>query len=233
MDTLPLFHYPGRRLWVDDDVTLLKMMMFSFGEDNINTFNSARECLAYVALKSNEENPSDILINNLINFDTAEIRDLSNNLDLDNEITVMIIDYNMPEMDGISLAKATSHLPIQKILLSGNIQDAEITLALKHNIIQRFVQKGESQMHAKLTDSLNTLAVDYFKQKTKPLMSQLKTESRLALSDKGFIEFFNEFCASNSIKEYYFVEKQGGFLCIDEEGKSQFLPVQLREKMNR
>lgn len=239
MKTLPLFYYPSKWLWVDDDPILLNTMTHVFGEKNqVEPFQSSQVCLNFLKnyksplsqesfLKSSKGDESyGILQHTPVDFDITMIAGLANNPKRHEEITVMIIDYNMPELDGFSLAKAIQSLPIQKILLTGKAQESQAIEAFNHNLIHRFIQKGELEMVNKLSTYLEELSLCYFQKLTWPLLSYLETEAPLPLSDPIFIDFFEDYCEKNKVKEYYLIDKQGSLLCIDEDGNRSCLIIQ-------
>jgi len=246
MKTLPLFYYPSTWVWVDDDRTLLKTMTDTFSEKNrIVSFLSANECLTFLTkhesllsqahfLKINRDDEHyGLLQNTPIDFDVTVIAKLAEKNDRHDEVTVAVIDYDMPEMNGFTLAKEIQHLPIQKILFTGNKQDNKAIEGFNHNLIQKFVQKGDVNMFDDLSNYLKELSIQYFQKLTFPLLSYLETEHKLPLSDPVFIDFFESYCESNDVKEYYVIDKQGSFLCIDSQGKQSCLVVHTERSLQQ
>ncbi|MFN7097229.1 MAG: hypothetical protein ACK4PR_06695 [Gammaproteobacteria bacterium] len=246
MKTLPLFYYPNSWVWVDDDKTLLETMALFFGKKNtIKSFQSARTCLNFLQQYKSPLSHQNFLISNKqdlsygtlqhtpVDFDITILANLANFPERYHEITVIVIDYNMPEMDGYSLAKVIQQLPIQKILLTGKAQENEAINGFNHNLIHRFVQKGIETMKEMLSIYLKELTLQYFQQLTLPLLSYLETESKLPLTDSIFIDFFETYCEQYQIKEYYLADKNGSFLCIDSKGKRSCLVVQTERGINK
>lgn len=239
MKTLPLFFHPSRWLLVDDDRSFLDTLIQALGEQNqLIAFNSPLECAAYLKtyqpflskknfLKSNTSNEDfGILKHTPIDFDVTSLINLLDNPDRYNEITVMATDYNMPEIDGLALAQLAQDLPIQKILLTGEAKEAQTISAFNKELIQRFLQKGEAGIQKTLAVYLNELSVQYFQKISQPLLSCLETEAKLPLSDPIFVAFFENYCKTKNIKEYYLIDKQGSFLCVDGHGQQTCLVVQ-------
>lgn len=239
MKTIPLFYYPTTTIWVDDDRNTLNSMTLVFGnQGHILPFQSANKCLEFLGqykppllgqsfLQSvTEDENYGVLKYTPINVDVTQISELANLKDKHNEVTVMVIDYHMPEMDGFSLAKSISHLPIQKILLTGKAQDNDVINGFNNNLIHRFVQKAEDNQFGKLSLYLKELSIQYFENLTHPLLSTLEAESPLPLSDPIFIEFFTEYCEENKVSEFYLIDKNGSFLCIDYDGNKSCLIMQ-------
>ena len=238
MKTLPLFYYPSTVAWVDDEKTFLDMMMLAFKPlYNIKTFDSSPAFLNYITqyqpplskynfITSNQNDENYGMLKNLpIDFDVTTIATISENIERFKEISVLIVDNHMPEISGLSLAREMAHLPIQKILLTGNTTDDQALEGFNDNIIQRFVQKAEITMHEKLNKYLRILSTQYFCQLTFPLLSFLETEGKMPQSDLLFIDFFEAYCKQYSIVEYYIIDKQGSYLCIDKAAQKSCLVI--------
>lgn len=239
MQTLPLFYYPTKWVWVDDDSTLLDCMVGFFSEHNrILAFDSPTNCLQYLQkyrsplsekqfIQCNfEDENCGLLQYTPLNFNVTDIAKMVNDKHRYDEITALVIDYHMPEMDGFTLAQALKDLDVDKILLTGQAQDQEAIHGLNDNLIHRFVRKGETDMEEKLLHYLKEMSYQYFQKKSAPLISLIEAENKLPLSDPAFINFFKKYCHDNQICEYYLIDKEGSYLCIDKKGNQSCLVIQ-------
>lgn len=238
MRNLPLFYYPGTWIYVDDDKTLLNCMALEFvAQGNYKLFSTPNDCLDFIKnyvapssqqhfLSSNRDDEKyGILQHTSIDFDLTKVAEFANLPERHNEITAMVIDYHMPVMDGFTLSKACEKLPVNKILLTGAAEEEEIISGFNQNYIQLYIQKGVKNLEEKLIVQLKKLTYAYFQKITAPLLSHLEVEHLLPLSDPIFIDFFIDYCAQKNIREYYLMDKQGSFLCIDDQGKHSYLVV--------
>src|SRR5437868_247226 len=136
MKILPLFYYPSTCLWVDDDKSLLGSMSTFFGnKKRIRFLNSGSECINFLKnyksplnrhrlLEVNSEDEYYGLSQRLpMDVDLSKLNSLIEDQTKYDEVTVMILDYNMPKMNGFELAAHLQEHSIPKILLTGNNND--------------------------------------------------------------------------------------------------------------
>ena len=112
INAIPLFYYPTTCIYVDDDKTFLQCMPMAF--ENIarsKLFSSAKACIDFLGsykttlsfnhfLKSNcDDEHYGVLHHTPTDFDITAVAELSNNPARHDEITAMVIDYHMPEMN--------------------------------------------------------------------------------------------------------------------------------------
>ena len=224
---------------MDDDKTLLDNMVLVFQKYNhIKSFPSAKESLdflnnykspfsKYTFLKSLSNDESyGMLQHTPTDFDITLLIDIANDPNRYQEITAMVIDYKMPEMDGFTFSKKINPLPIQKILLTGAAQSGDAISGFNNNLIHRYVQKYDADLISKLTTYLQQITSDYFQKISLPLLSYLEIENQLPLSDQIFINHFEQYCRKNEIQEYYLIDKQGSYLCIDKKNQKKCFIVQ-------
>lgn len=245
MKITPLFYYPTTTIWVDDDQTLLSALTLVFSDQfKIKPFQSPVECLTYLKtyksplseinfLKGIQDDENFGALQYLpINFDITNISELINNKNKINEISSMVIDFNMPGMNGFELAKSCEQYSIEKILLTGGPNDVDAITGFNNNLIRKFVKKSDDKMEVNLRTFIHELSVNYFEEISRPLLSHLETENKMPLSDPVFIDFFEEFCKAENVCEFYLIDKQGSFLCSDNNGSKFILIIQTNSSLD-
>lgn len=232
MKHIPLFYYPTTLLWVDDDTNLLKIMSLEFNKNySIKTFCTAKSCLDFLKnyksalnkhqlLNLNEQDEYYGELNHTpINVDITKIARIANDKERYNDISITIIDYRLPDASGFDIAKNIHATPMKKILLTGKATPEETLDGFNKSLIDRMVRKGDPETMDILTNYINELTLDYFCQQTASLLASLNTEVMLPLNDPAFIQFFNNYVDRHCISEFYIIDKQGSFLCIDKNQK--------------
>lgn len=238
MDALPLIYYPTTWVLVDDDIAILYSLSELLGTHNrIKTFQSPKQCLehfnSYTAFLEDirflntkiEDETYDSQQNTPIDFNISLLSEIAASSERYNQVTAMVIDYEMPLMNGFLLADKLKQHPIYKILLTGRAQPEQAIEYFNKSIVQQFIQKGDPELLDSLIGIIREQTKRYFQRKTQPLLSILESEHPIPLSDKLFIQFFEDFCLKNNIEEYYLIDKQGSFLCIKRNGDLSILVV--------
>jgi CheY-like chemotaxis protein len=144
-----------------------------------------------------------------------------------NEASVVLVDYAMPDMNGLELCQLIKN-PIKKILLTGEADEKLAIEAFNKEIIHRYIRKDDPKFLEKAKIAINELQEAYFQDLSKIVISSINSNSiyhSSGLNDPILIEFFNNFIKKHSFVEYYLIESIGSFLCLDAEGKPTIFAV--------
>ena len=229
---MPLFNYPSTVVWLDDSELFIRSIdniTNDLNSYNVKTFTNPLECLDFIkkskftnfdenfllACKNYEE--SDLVDHAPADIDFSKII-LSLENQRNEEISVIIVDQNMPEMNGIELCKHLQNLPVKKILLTGFITEDEVIKAFNEKIIDCYIKKGTDTFIDEINLHIRLLSEKYFIEKSSPLLSFIETDKKLHFSDDIFIAFFAEWCKANRIIEYCLIDKIGNMRVIDDQG---------------
>jgi len=128
-------------------------------------------------------------------------------------------------MTGIELCRALRHLKTKKILLTGDANHKQAVAAFNEGLIDCFIRKDESDLVASLQDHIARLRVKYFNDISIALLNHLQADYLLPQSDPDFIKFFNNWCASNTIKEYYIIDKNGNYLVKNTKNQQFYFVI--------
>lgn len=235
--SLPLFSYPATVAWVDDDslflaaagllVKNMQTMMFNSPEQSIEHFQQYNPLLQKLNFTRGftEADSYDLLNHMPIDLNLSVLAGLYNNSERNNEVSVLVTDYNMPGMNGIELCRALRSLPMKKILLTGDADHQQAVAAFNEGIIDCFIQKDNPKLTEKVLFHVQRLSKQYFIEHSKQLLKHLETDYPLPLSDPAFISFFEEWCKKYEIQEYYLIDKRGNFLLINKDGKKSHFVI--------
>lgn len=144
--------------------------------------------------------------------------------------TILIVDYSMPEMNGLELSHQirTLDLPIKIIMLTGEADHQTAIHAFNDKLIDRFILKSAPDYVEKLLEYINDLQKEYFQEITNLLTGAGREAPR---NDLVFIQFFNEIAKRVNAVEYYLVENPASYLFLDAQKNPTWLIVKTDEEM--
>jgi CheY-like chemotaxis protein len=245
MNALPLFSYPLTVTLIDDDQLFLQattelfknnypLTKFSSPKLAVDFFEKYKPLLPALKLLRGctELENYDVSGHLPVDLDLNVSKKLLKNSLRSEEIGVVIVDYNMPGMNGIELCRKLKGLPIKKILLTGEASDQLAISAFNEGIIDCFIRKDSRSLVDDIRHHLQTLMQNYLGNNTKQLLKHLETDHSLPVSDPAFITFFREWCQAHRIKEYFIIDQNANFLLIDENNNKSFFITHTDRTLN-
>ncbi|MDQ5919964.1 MAG: hypothetical protein QG673_20 [Pseudomonadota bacterium] len=225
---IPMFYYPLKALFVDDDKELLKAYHYLDLPNNVsvehNPNQAVQEILNNVSKNIcvfndiTEKSHTDSLTTNqeaILSFTFASIKELICDQDKYNKYGILVTDYQMGIMNGIKLCEHIGELDIIKILLTGEYNPLNAVSALNNNTIDYFLQKGKPTTTNELIESIRELQLKYFKNIAQNFLNM--TDNKLSfLADKAFARLVNDLIKENNITEYYLLNNTGCFLMMGD-----------------
>lgn len=244
MLNLPAYYHPTTILWVDDDKLFLRAASELFRPIfTIQSFNNPHECVTqfknyrpqqFSLLQSDTNNECYETKNHApVDFDVTSLYDyLKHNPARVNEISIMVADYHMPNMTGLELCEQLKEFPFKKILLTGEASQVDAIAAFNANIIDRFVRKDSPSLASELQQYVSTLSRQYFRERSRSLITHLEVDSPLPLTDPVFIDFFEKKCMELDVKEYCLIDKNGSFLLVNGNNEKFNLVIHTERTLN-
>lgn len=146
------------------------------------------------------------------------------------DISVLLIDYNMPEMCGLDFLKEITQLPIKKALITGE-SDYKIAInAFNQGLVDTYIRKDEPHFLEKIQATTFDLEWKYFTDLSSFIID---IPDYNYLQNAHFIEIFRKFTYDNNVIAFCLVDMQGSFLTLDKQGNHKYILVrnkaQLRE----
>lgn len=172
------------------------------------------------------------LTNQSYNVDLAAIHWEVYNPQRFNEISVVVVDYDMPGINGLELCEKLADSPVKKILLTGLADEKIAIKAFNHGLIDCFVKKNDPNITELINESIIALQRDYFRGMSDLIVKMLSVKGVRCLQDPVFADFFEKLCRQHNITEYYLTENTGSFLLLDINAKPSCLIVKNREDLN-
>ncbi len=226
---IPMFYFPLKTLFVDDDIELLKAYHHLQLPNKITTENNPLKAIDELIKNTNQtigifndisdENIIDSFETNeaILSFTFKNIKKLINDNEKYERYGIIVTDYNMPILNGIELCNKINNLDIIKILLTGEYNPLCAIPKLNNNTIDYFLQKGQINS-SQLLDSINLLQLKYFKNITQNFFNVTNNKFSF-LANPDFATLIKKLISENYITEYYLLNHTGCFLMANNHSK--------------
>lgn len=232
---LPFYH-PTRVVFVDDDRAFLNLLPLRLGGGiPFLRFESPRELLAEI--KSGRLQAALDLdcwdaypaegdrqgLEQVVSFDTSMIYMRVFNRSRFGLVSVVVIDYQMPEMSGLDLCRQLAHLPCKRILLTGQADEALAVHAFNEGLIDMYLPKLHPRLDTELNLAIQRFQFRFLELGTELITKVLNAADPVIWGDDAFARFFNQVCADRGIVEYYAVSRPHGYLLVNARGQAELM----------
>lgn len=242
---LPLAYFPTRVVIVEDDYYYLNtiiqrldkskrdFMGFAEAKDAIDYLNDIYKPDYYLnRYISLVEEPA--YENRTVNLAIYNIHNEVYNKERFKQISTLVIDYEMPYMNGLEICKIIKDPYIQKVLLTGMADESIAIQAFNDGIIDYYIRKDDPRLAERMEEVLNKAQENYFKlistNVTKLIIGKDWRPS--ALQDPMYQHLIKDIIKKYDIVEYYILETAGSYLFMDASGRSYGLFIADDEAMN-
>ncbi len=205
----------------------------------IHVFSSASEALTFI-------NNQASIFDNLKGFTDYTLLDNSDQkicLNIDTlhqqiynserfaQISIVITDYAMPEMDGLDFLRQIKHSEIKRILLTGVADEKTAVKAFNEGLIDRFFLKNAANLDWEINQVIEELQESYFALLGYPINHALLNYTGTFLTDPRFQKLFSKLRSEHDWVEYYILEQPQGILLLNSSGETSYLFISSEEEM--
>ncbi len=225
---LPYYH-PSTVMFVDDNERFLDSFTLLLSERlSFRCFSSTSSALSFVdnstSLPALDKRCVSFLgaqhrPGGALRLDLALVEQEISNPERFRDISVIVVDYDMPEMNGLDFCRSIQNRRIKKVLLTGVGDEKVAVRAFNDGLIDRFLTKNDPQIGEKINQTISDLQRRYFEDISSLIQSTLEMKSPEFLLDSKFTNLFDKLIRQYDIVEYYYVEDPNGFLMVSHHGK--------------
>lgn len=234
INKIPLIYFIPTVVMIDDNRNFLDNFSTEINYDGIlekytNPIQAINKILSRNTLFSkfnnyirelNAEEIDDTAENNYRMLDYESLVEIAYNEQRLQETAVVIVDYSMPEMNGIEFFERIKDHPCMKIMLTGEADNALAIDAFNNGLIDKFILKDVTSMASLVKQAIHDLIRKYFIK----FSTHLWHESLNITSQIEYIDAFSLWLNQCGIVEYYAISNSGSKIGMDKNGaRSGFL----------
>ncbi|HVV67818.1 MAG TPA: response regulator [Gammaproteobacteria bacterium] len=231
---IPALYHPTQILLLDDDAEFINSLSLSLADQfKCRLFTSPE--LAQQFLLDNHH-WQQALRAKYVQMNEEEFSQFSVNIEIFNihlemfnpkrfeRAGILVVDYDMPSMNGLEVARILrSKLPIKIILLTGEADQNTAVEAFNQREIDRFLLKSHPDYHTQLVRYINELQQDYFAEISAAVLEPLIVQENHPLQDNHYRELFENLKIKHQIIEYYLLDDSGSFLMLNTNAEPTWL----------
>lgn len=239
LSSLPVYQHPSLTVLVDDSDSFLHSLSFQLDPALAScAFADARHALDWlrqharlpvcdgIALAPSIDSAERPLDQAGIAFDVDQIFRIVLRPERFQVPTVVVVDYSMPQMNGLEFCQALASLPVRKILFTGAADEKIAVRAFNQGLIDRYIKKSDADALERLEQDIHELQTGYFAAQTAPLRDLLALNGYDFLFDPAFARCARALAARWGAVEHYLYPHPTGLLMIDGDGQARLLVVE-------
>jgi CheY-like chemotaxis protein len=238
---LPVYAHPTLTVLIDDSDSFLKSLSFQLDPMLASkTFHDTTEALLWL-----KQSGQDGGVPLHINFDTQNLPADQCNVALDLERiyrigeqserfatpSVLVVDYSMPQMNGLEFCEAVAHLPCKKILFTGAADEKIAVGAFNRGLIDRYIKKSDDHALDILEVEIKALQNSYFDARSETLRELVLLHNYQFLGDPALAELVRQLMSSMGFVEHYIFPNPTGILFLDKHGKASLMMIETSQGM--
>lgn len=241
---LPICYKPSQVIFLDDDENFLQSLPAALPtEMNFATETNPKKFVNQISQAKRDNQ----YFKNVLQQDDDTYRSTKVAVDLFaiheeiyqpkrfEQLTVLVVDFAMPGMDGIAVCEALKHHTFKKILLTGEAGLELAVDAFNRGVIDQFILKNDKTRNEKLIQAIHDLQKQYFLDFSATVIGALRVSAPnelTLLSDPAYYQIFHEVFVKNKIVEYYLLDIFGSYLMLDINAKATWLIVKDETEMD-
>lgn len=241
MKSLLCCYFPTKVIFVDDNTFFLESMegVLDGSLASCDFFDNPDAALEVI---NNTQNLDFLTADySLKEIKIPEIYRVVYNPQRHEEISTVIVDYEMPRMKGLEFFEKIKNPHIRKILYTGIASEELAIQAFNDGLIDGYIRKNDPTPTKTINKFVSESQYKYFKSLTDASLEAILREysndnpGETAFYDPVFIEYFNKLVKEHNICEYYLNESSGSFVFLTANGKTSALftyPEEIFERVH-
>lgn len=223
--------YKTQIILVDDDQVILDVLSKQIADlgYRVQTFSAATDALEWI--NNNQDQPlfEPWMVQDEETALSANLHEIYREISNENRherVSVVITDYDMPDMDGLTLLRRIRSPNLHKVLLTGIADESLAVKAFNRGEINSYVKKHDPEIYDRIEEVLELGAHQYFERESSVFMHVIgHSLYGQALKYPEFADFLERILDEYDINEYYLLDSIGSYLLKDQKGQYHVLYV--------
>ncbi len=242
---LPIYQHPVLVVLIDDNQSYLDSLTFHLDTRlPCKTFTNVEVAMEWIKAACQHyqadaahpihvgyDNETSRLEQRNATIDLNEIYSTVLNKQRFNTPAVLVVDYAMPQMNGVQLCEAIQDIPCKKILLTGQADEKVAVDAFNNKLIDQFIRKNDPIALSRLDQAINSLKQVFFSEQTNTLKDLLTMHTYAFLADAAITSLVDQLYQQHGFVEHYLFPNPSGILFIDAYGIAKLLVVETEESL--
>lgn len=241
---LPVFQHPILTVLVDDSRSFMDSLAFQMDRTRpVVAFTDPREALQWIReayttrftgflpVRVTHDDLTFLTERRTVQLDIDRIHRQIHDIHRFVQPGVIVVDYSMPQMDGLEFCRALQDLPCKTVLLTGTADEGVAVQGFNHGLIDRYVKKHGSNMVERLDQEIDALQQQYFTTLSHTLRDLLTRHSFSFLSDAAMAERVRQLAARYGFVEYYLYPNPAGILLLTAQGQATLMVIETRTSL--
>ena len=239
------FFFPTQVIMVDDDPDFLDGISLMLDKNtSYKLFQSASEALDYANQSHKQVSLQERCYSNyktgpqdsdsLSHVDIGRLYEEIYNGDRFQTSSTVVVDYSMPEMNGLEFLMELKNPFIKKVLLTGQA-DTELAIkAFNKQLIDQYIDKHDPRLKQVLNSTISVFSEQYLRSSYKLITDPIiASHHDTFLTDAKFQEYFYDLRLKIQCMEYYMIDHpHTGYLMVDRKGRKRGLIVYREEALS-
>ena len=227
LELAPYFH-PTQIVLVDDDIDFLGNLTLQLEADlPYLLFDSASKALSYINDKQMTQRSRRRFFSLQPGADgeqrvTLDIDAIGRELhfsDRFSQISVAMVDYAMPQMNGLDFCRQIRDPHIKKILFTGVASEESAVAAFNDGVIDRYIRKSERYVYDNLNQTIRSLQQAHIRETFASASDVFNVSAPSWLADDHVVALMEALRQRHRIVEYYLLDNPAGFMLVDGDGR--------------
>jgi response regulator RpfG family c-di-GMP phosphodiesterase len=144
------------------------------------------------------------------------------------DISVVVIDYHMPDISGEQVASAIIDNNIKKLMLTGQPNDQKAIQLLNDGFIDNYAEKKVINNVDHISTKIAKLQRQYFNSLCAPIKESIKKQCGIIYNNR-YNEILERHIEQLNIVQHYLITNQGSRLLINQQGEQYWFIVATEE----